>query len=103
MTSGQRDAAPRSVQATLDEETALLLASLVKSSGLSRWRWVRGAILAAAADPKVAAAIAEAAPPERRGGPRPGAGGRRPGAGRPRRTSQLRATDDGASAEKGNG
>lgn len=73
----------RSVQATLDEETAQMLADLVADSGLSRWRWVRGAIRAAAADPEVAAAIVAAAPPERRGGARPGAGGARPGAGRP--------------------
>ena len=75
----------RSVQATLDEETAEMLAVLVAESGLSRWRWVRGAIKAAAADPTVAAAIVAAAPPERRGGARPRAGGARPGAGRPRR------------------
>jgi len=82
----------RSIQATLDEETAQALADLVAHSGLSRWRWVRGAIRAAAADPAVAAAIAAAAPPEQRGGARKGAGGRRPGAGRPRRVSEADAT-----------
>lgn len=78
---------PLSVQATLDEETAEMFVGLVEESGLSRWRWVRGAIRAAAADPKIAAAIVAAAPPEQRGGRRPGTGGRRPGAGRPRRSS----------------
>lgn len=77
--------AARSVQATLDEETAQMLADLVETSRLSRWRWVRGAIRAAAADPSVAAAIVAAAPPEQRGGTRPGTGGKRAGAGRPRR------------------
>lgn len=81
--------AARSVQATLDAETAKMLAVLVESSGLSRWRWVRGAIRAAAADPSVAAAIVAAAPPEQRGGARPGTGGKRPGAGRPRKTSEA--------------
>ena len=78
-------AAARSVQATLDEETAEALERLVAASGLSRWRWVRGAIRAAAADPSVAAAIVAAAPPEQRGGARANAGGARPGAGRPRK------------------
>lgn len=84
--------AARSIQATLDEETATMLATLVEASGLSRWRWVRGAIRAAAADPRVAAAIVSAAPPEQRGGARPGTGGRRPGAGRPRRLSDQDGT-----------
>ena len=81
--------APRSVQATLDDETAEMLTALVQASGLSRWRWVRGAIRAAAADPAVAAAIVAAAPPEQRGGSRPGTGGRRPGAGRPRKAAST--------------
>lgn len=80
---------PRSVQATLDGETAQMLAALVAESGLSRWRWVRGAIRAAAADSAVAAAIVAAAPPEQRGGARPGTGGKRPGAGRPKRSGQA--------------
>lgn len=75
----------RSVQATLGEGEALALASLVAASGLSRWRWVRGAIRAAAADPAVAAAIIAAAPPE-------GRGGRRSGAGRPPRVSVVPET-----------
>lgn len=79
----------RSVQATLDKETAEALQHLVVESGLSRWRWVRGAIRAAAADPEVAAAIVAAAPPEQRGGSRPGTGGRRPGAGRPRKAQAM--------------
>lgn len=67
----------RSIQATLGEEEAEALVALTSASGLSRWRWVRGAIRAASADPAVAAAIVAAAPPD-------GRGGRRRGAGRPR-------------------
>lgn len=89
----------RSIQATLDEETARALTRLVAESGLSRWRWVRGAIRAAAADPAIATAIAAAAPPEQRGGARKGAGGRRPGAGRPRRASEVAANVDKAQEE----
>lgn len=102
MANGKANPVPRSVQATLDAETAQLLASLVKSSGLSRWRWVRGAILAAAADPDVAAAIVAAAPPEGRGGPRSGAGGRRAGAGRPRGRAARRGTIEDTMPEKRN-
>lgn len=65
----------------------MMLSDLVAASGLSRWRWVRGAIRAASSDPAVAAAVVAAAPPEQRGGKRPGAGGARPGAGRPPRLS----------------
>lgn len=75
----------RTVQATLGEEEAAALVALVAASGLSRWQWVRGAIRAAAADPKVAATIAAAAPPD-------GRGGRRPGAGRPRKLSEAAET-----------
>lgn len=57
-------------------------AALVEESGLTRSGWVRGAVRAAAADPAVARAIAEA-------GDRVGHGGRRPGAGRPRRVSEV--------------
>lgn len=101
MANGKANPVPRSVQATLDAETAQLLASLVKSSGLSRWRWVRGAILAAAADPAIAAAITAAAPPEGRGGPRSGAGGRRTGAGRPRRRAFGPGAKEGTDPESG--
>lgn len=55
---------------------AQAFATLVESSGLTRSGWVRGAIRAAAADPEIAQAIAEA-------GDRTQHGGRRPGAGRP--------------------
>lgn len=65
---------PRSVQATLGDDEAHLLLRLIDESGLTRWRWVRGAIRAAAADPAIAQAIVDAAPPDRRGGARPGAG-----------------------------
>lgn len=83
----------RTIQATLSEEDAQALVSLVEESGLSRWRWVRGAIRAASADPVVAAAIVTAAPPDGRGGARSNSGGARPGAGRkPRRTSDPTAT-----------
>lgn len=75
----------RSIQAPLGEAEAEALAALVAESGLSRWRWVWGAIRAAAADPSVAAAIVAAAPPE-------GRGGRRPGAGRPPRVSEAAET-----------
>lgn len=81
----------RTIQATLSEEDARALVSLVEGSGLSRWRWVRGAIRAASADPAVAAAIVAAAPPEGRGGPRANSGGARSGSGpKPRRAPQRR-------------
>lgn len=73
------------MQTPLDEDEARMLLRLVDDAGLARWRWVRGAIRAAAADPAVARAIADAAPPDRRGGHRTGTGGARPGAGRPRK------------------
>lgn len=62
-------------------EDAALFGALVAESGVTRSGWVRGAIRAAAADPEVARAIAEA-------GDRTGHGGSRPGAGRPRRLSE---------------
>lgn len=76
----------RSIQATLGEEEALALVALTEASGLSRWRWVRGAIRAAVADPAVAAAIVAAAPPE-------GRGGRRAGAGRPKASEAAETLD----------
>lgn len=67
-------------------------AALVEESGLTRSGWVRGAVRAAAADPAVARAIADA-------GDRIGHGGKRPGAGRPRRASEVAANVDKAQEE----
>lgn len=60
-------------------EDAQRFDAVLTSSGLTRSGWVRGAIRAAAADPDLARAIAEAGDPTSHGGRRPGAG-RPPGA-----------------------
>ncbi|MHC6176186.1 hypothetical protein [Glutamicibacter endophyticus] len=70
----------------IDDEHAARLARLADGAGMSSARWVRGAVLAAEADPLLAAKIAEMAPASAHGGTRRGAG-------RPRRPEGGDAAD----------
>ena len=74
-------------------EDALAFSALVAASGLTRSGWVRGAIRAAAADPAIAQAIADA-------GDRTGHGGRRLGAGRPQKAAGLSEQGESVSRER---
>lgn len=83
----------RNLRVALDPEDADRLAALARESGVTSASWVRGAIRAASASAGIAAAVAGLAPPDRRGGARPGAG-------RPRRPSDPGATTKMQQEEK---